>query len=125
MVCAAGKFWQRLAGLNLFAPRRLPIRDAKLPAPLGLRGLFYFPSNAWKTSMQDVVISTAQLRAAMGMLGWTAERLSQASGISTVSIWRKSAKPGRLEGNPDTVSRIILALNRAGIVFADGGVRRR
>jgi hypothetical protein len=61
--------------------------------------------------MQDVVISAAQLRAAMGMLGWTAERLSQASGVSPTStgscwlstvpaLYSKTAAFGGAEGPP-------------------------
>jgi hypothetical protein len=74
-------------------------------------------------------ISTRQLGAALSLLRWRVIDLAEASGVAAVTIFRKEPVDGPLTGTPETVARIIKALEDAGIEFTRSagteGVRRR
>jgi transcriptional regulator with XRE-family HTH domain len=70
------------------------------------------------------IISSRQLKAALGMVGWTVADLAEASGVSEPTIWRLEAADGLFGGEPETATKLIEALEAAGVVFvseADGG----
>lgn len=51
------------------------------------------------------------------MLGWSQEDLSAKSGVSYPTIARLEAAEGELGGRVDTGSKILAALEHAGIIF--------
>jgi transcriptional regulator with XRE-family HTH domain len=67
------------------------------------------------------MISTAQLRGARAMLGWTFNELTRRSKIHRRTI-RKLEK-GEAKPQRQTLARILAALAAGGIEFRDGGVR--
>ena len=69
------------------------------------------------------MISTAQLRGARPMLGWTSGELAKRSHIhrrTTRKLEKGEAKPQR-----ETLARIVAALTAGGVELYDGGVRPR
>jgi transcriptional regulator with XRE-family HTH domain len=73
-------------------------------------------------------VSIKQIKAARELLGWSQERLAEASGVSIPTVKRLEAKDGELGGREDTREKIRAALERAQIVFTNGeepGVRLR
>jgi transcriptional regulator with XRE-family HTH domain len=73
-------------------------------------------------------ITSQQLRAARALLDWTSADLARISGVSEPTLWRIEAARGALGGRPETVGKLICALEVAGIEFTNGdqpGVRLR
>lgn len=54
------------------------------------------------------------LRAALGYLGWTRERLAEESEISPATIYRMLSRDGPIPGRPASIARVIEAVSRAG-----------
>jgi transcriptional regulator with XRE-family HTH domain len=76
--------------------------------------------------MSGLKLSTGQVKAGRALLGWSQDRLADASGVSVPTIKRLEAEGGVLGGRPDTVAKIRQALETAGIEFTNGdapGVR--
>lgn len=75
--------------------------------------------------VEDELPSTAQVRAARALLGWSQDRLAEESGTS-----RRTVATFELGGSikPDSRSAMVVALERAGVEFIgtgrDEGVRR-
>lgn len=63
------------------------------------------------------MITSAQIRAARGMLDWTRKDLAQASGLSFASMMRLESFNGIPSSNFKTLEAIRLAFERAGIEF--------
>jgi transcriptional regulator with XRE-family HTH domain len=80
----------------------------------------------WK--IYQMKITSQQLRAARALLDWNSADLARASGVSEPTIWRIEAVRGELGGRPDTVGKLVGAVEAAGIEFTNGdqpGVRLR
>lgn len=76
------------------------------------------------------LITTAQVKAARALLGWSQADLARRSGVSEPTIARLEALKGELGGREGTAARIRTALELAGIEFIDengggAGVRLR
>ena len=61
------------------------------------------------------MITAAQLRAARALLGIDQRRLAELSGLSLPTIQRMEASDGVIRGNVDSLTKLIAALNAAGI----------
>lgn len=61
------------------------------------------------------MITAAQLRAARALLGIDQKVLAELAGISLPTIQRMEASDGTVRGNIDTLTRVIGALDRAGV----------
>jgi transcriptional regulator with XRE-family HTH domain len=61
------------------------------------------------------VISALQLRAARALLGIDQRQLAELSGVSLPTIQRMEASEGNVRGMIDTLTKVIEALDRAGI----------
>ena len=77
-------------------------------------------------SPNDIVdtIRPAQVRAARGLLGWTRDRLVEASGVPKTTLVRFEDE--RADARSSTVAAIRTALEAAGVEFTNGeapGVR--
>jgi predicted transcriptional regulator len=73
-------------------------------------------------------VSVRQIKAARALLLWSQEDLATRSGVSYPTIARLEADDGALGGRADTVSRIVAALESAGVEFTNGdqpGVRMK
>lgn len=71
--------------------------------------------------MSILKISIPQIKAGRALLQWSQERLAEASGISIATIRRLEAEGGELGGRAETQEKICKALEKAGIVFTNGG----
>ena len=63
----------------------------------------------------------SQLRAARALLGWSQERLADASGVSTPTIKRLEPGEGLVQTRVDTLDKLRRALEAAGVDFTNGG----
>jgi len=73
-------------------------------------------------------MTSAQMRAARGLVNWTVRDLSERSGIHRNTI--TNIETGKSSGEPDTLQSVRRALEKAGVIFVeengDGpGVRLR
>jgi transcriptional regulator with XRE-family HTH domain len=75
-----------------------------------------------------VRVTSQQVKAARALLSWTGAQLADAARIGKATIWRLESVDGPLGGEPETVAKIVGALEAAGVEFLDGsrpGVRMR
>ncbi|WP_159586210.1 helix-turn-helix domain-containing protein [Chelativorans xinjiangense] len=61
------------------------------------------------------MITAAQMRAARALLGIDQKRLAELSGVSLPTIQRMEASEGNVRGVVDTLSKVVEALDAAGI----------
>jgi transcriptional regulator with XRE-family HTH domain len=74
--------------------------------------------------IKETNITSAQIRAARGMLNWSARQLAERAGISQLSIHRAERAQGRPNMRENTLAAIKTALESHGIEFlGDSGVR--
>lgn len=67
------------------------------------------------------MISSAQLRAARALLGIDQRRLANLAGLSVPTIQRMESSAGVIRGNVDSLTKLIAALDVAGIeLLAEG-----
>ena len=75
------------------------------------------------------MITAGQLRAARALLGIDQQTLAELSGVSLPTIQRMEASQGNVRGVIDTLTKVVEALNAAGIELlsdnakSDGGGR--
>jgi transcriptional regulator with XRE-family HTH domain len=74
------------------------------------------------------MITSKQLRAARALLGIDQRQLAELSGLSLPTIQRMEASEGVVRGNVDSLTKVVDALDRAGLelishsmVSRDGG----
>ncbi len=63
------------------------------------------------------MITDGQLRAARALLGVDQRRLSEMAGLSVPTIQRMEASGGVIRGNVDSLTKVITALEHAGVEF--------
>ena len=63
------------------------------------------------------MITAGQLRAARALLGLAQRRLSELAGLSVPTIQRMEASSGVIRGNVDSLTKLITALELAGVEF--------
>jgi transcriptional regulator with XRE-family HTH domain len=71
-------------------------------------------------------VTSAQIRAARGLLDWTVRDLAERSGVHRDMV--SKIETGAYAGDPGTLAAIRRALERAGVEFTNGdapGVRLR
>jgi predicted transcriptional regulator len=61
------------------------------------------------------MITSEQIRAARGLLGWSQAHLALQAGVGLMTIKRMEAHPGRVAGTVDSVLKVQGALEKAGI----------
>jgi predicted transcriptional regulator len=61
------------------------------------------------------LITAGQLRAARALLGIDQKRLADLAGVSLPTSQRMEASEGTVRGNVDTLTKVVEALDRAGI----------
>ena len=61
------------------------------------------------------MITAGQMRAARALLGIDQKMLAEMSGVSVPTIQRMEASQGNVRGVVDTLSKVVEALDRAGI----------
>jgi transcriptional regulator with XRE-family HTH domain len=67
------------------------------------------------------MITAAQLRAARALLGIDQKRLAEIAGLSVPTIQRMEASEGVVRGNVDSLTRLVSALDSAGIELIGEG----
>ncbi len=63
------------------------------------------------------MITASQMRAARALLGVDQRQLAEMSGVSLPTIQRMEASAGNVRGVVDTLTKVIEALDRAGVVL--------
>ncbi len=72
------------------------------------------------------MITAAQMRAARALLGVDQKTLAAMAGVSVPTIQRMEASKGNVRGIVDSLTKVVDALNAAGIeIIADGAVSAR
>jgi len=61
------------------------------------------------------MITSAQLRGARALLGIDQRKLAELAGLSLPTIQRMEASDGVIRGNVDSLTKLVAALDRAGI----------
>lgn len=67
------------------------------------------------------MITAAQLRAARALLGLDQRALADLAGLSLPTIQRMEASEGVIRGNVDSLTKLVSALNAAGIELIGEG----
>lgn len=67
------------------------------------------------------VLTSGQLRSARALLGMDQKTLAGLAAVSVPTIQRMEASEGNVRGNIDTLTKVIEALNGAGIHFIGDG----
>lgn len=67
------------------------------------------------------MITAAQLRAARALLGMDQRNLAETSGLSVPTIQRMEASEGVVRGNVDSLMKLVVALDAAGLELIDEG----
>ncbi|GGA72265.1 MAG: helix-turn-helix domain-containing protein [Pseudomonadota bacterium] len=67
------------------------------------------------------MISAAQLRAARALIGIDQRRLAELAGVSLPTVQRMEASAGNVRGKIDTLTRIVEALDAAGVELIGNG----
>jgi len=68
------------------------------------------------------LLTAAQLKAARALVGMEQKALSQASGVSLPTIQRMEASNGTVRGVIESLTKVMAALEAAGIEFINEGV---
>lgn len=67
------------------------------------------------------MMTAAQLRAARALLGIDQKKLAQLAGVSVPTIQRMEASEGNVRGVVDSLTKVIEALEAAGVVLINEG----
>ena len=71
------------------------------------------------------MITAAQMRAARALIGIDQRQLADLSGVSLPTIQRMEASEGNVRGVVDTLTKVVEALDRAGVeLIGDNAVSR-
>ncbi|BBU63172.1 transcriptional regulator [Methylosinus sp. C49] len=69
------------------------------------------------------MITAAQLRAARALLGIDQKKLAELSGVSLPTIQRMEASEGNVRGVIETLTKVVEALNEAGVELLSENAR--
>ncbi len=69
------------------------------------------------------MITAAQMRAARALLGIDQKMLAELAGLSVPTIQRMEASPGNVRGVVDSLTRVVEALEGAGVELIGDGAR--
>lgn len=69
------------------------------------------------------MITAAQMRAARALLGIDQKTLAEMAGVSVPTIQRMEASPGNVRGVVDSLTKVVDALNLAGIELIGDGAQ--
>ena len=61
-----------------------------------------------------------QIRAARGLLGWSARELAQRAGVHLTTVQRMERSKGEVRATVHTLSKVRRALEAAGVEFLNG-----
>jgi len=68
-----------------------------------------------------IVINGRHIRAARGLLGWTQGELSKKAKVALGTIRRMEETDGPVRARTETLGRVVVALEKAGVEFLDDG----
>jgi len=70
----------------------------------------------------DVIITSAQIRAARALLGIDQRALAEKASLSLPTIQRMESSEGTVRGNIDSLTKLVEALEQAGVELIGDGV---
>jgi transcriptional regulator with XRE-family HTH domain len=79
------------------------------------------PASDAAISLNQPMITAAQLRAARALAGIDQRQLAELSGLSVPTIQRMEASDGVIRGNVDSLMKLVAALDAAGIELIGEG----
>jgi transcriptional regulator with XRE-family HTH domain len=94
------------------------VLDAAVPRGQMI-GKLSFPVNRNPINRAQGVVTIRQIKAARALLDWSQSDLARHSSVSEPTIARLESTDGELGGRLDTVAKIKLAVEKAGIEFID------
>jgi len=68
-----------------------------------------------------IVITGRHIRAARALLGWSQSELSRRSKVALRTIRRMEGFDGAVSARTETLGRVVMALEKAGVEFVDNG----
>jgi len=68
-----------------------------------------------------IVITGRHIRAARALLGWAQLELSKKSRVALGTLRRMEGFDGAVSARTETLNRVVMTLERAGVEFLDGG----
>ncbi|MBK1698381.1 MULTISPECIES: helix-turn-helix domain-containing protein [Alphaproteobacteria] len=71
------------------------------------------------------MLTAAQLRAARALLGLDQKTLAERAGVSVPTIQRMEASPGNVRGVVESLTRVVQALEAAGVELIGEGTESR
>ncbi len=71
------------------------------------------------------MITGPQIRAARALLGLDQKRLAELAGVSVPTVQRMEARAGTVGGAVDTLTRVVEAIERAGVELIGDGAESR
>jgi transcriptional regulator with XRE-family HTH domain len=71
------------------------------------------------------MITASQMRAARALLGIDQKQLAELAGVSVPTIQRMEASDGTVRGVVDSLTKVVEALDRAGVELIGEGVASR
>ncbi len=71
------------------------------------------------------MLTSAQVRAARGLLGWSQGELANRAGLGFATVQRAERHFGTIKGMVETVLKLQQALESAGVEFIDGDQDKR
>ena len=90
--------------------------DSKHRYGIGLHFLKSSLTDGWTLEVDVLpMITAAQLRAARALLGIDQRKLAELAGLSVPTIQRMEASDGVIRGNVESLTKLITALNAAGV----------
>jgi transcriptional regulator with XRE-family HTH domain len=83
------------------------------------------PASDAAISLNQPMITAAQLKAARALAGIDQRELAELSGLSVPTIQRMEASDGVIRGNVDSLMKLVAALDAAGIELIGEGLVSR
>jgi transcriptional regulator with XRE-family HTH domain len=80
------------------------------------------PDNAINLCWRGALLTAAQMKAARALVGMEQKALAEASGVSLPTIQRMEASNGTVRGVIESLTRVIAALEAAGVEFIYEGM---
>ena len=68
-----------------------------------------------------IVITGRHIRAARSLLGWSQSELSKKAKVALRTILRMEGFDGAVSARTETLSRVVMTLEKAGVEFVDNG----
>jgi transcriptional regulator with XRE-family HTH domain len=84
-------------------------------------GTSHLPGHVINRCWRGALLTAAQMKAARALVGMEQKALAEASGVSLPTIQRMEASNGTVRGVIESLTRVMAALEAAGVEFINEG----